>query len=91
MHAVEELPPGPAAPAAAQTVEWIARPTDLLRRSAAISARCASIRAPWNGGSIWRRRRRCASPLVTRIELGPANGSSTVELAPPRSTSPGAA
>src|SRR5215218_2755048 len=29
------LLPGPAAPAVAQTVEWIARPTDLLRRSAA--------------------------------------------------------
>ena len=53
--------------------------------SAATVARCASIRSPWNGGSTSRRWRRCASPLVSRIELGPTNGSSTVELAPPRS------
>src|SRR3712207_254501 len=29
------LPPGPPAPPVIQTVEWILRPTDLLRRSAA--------------------------------------------------------
>jgi hypothetical protein len=49
------------------------------------------MRFPWNGGSISLRWRMCASPLVSRIELGPANGSSTVELAPPRSSSSGAA
>jgi cytochrome P450 len=32
---VTALPPGPSTPPALQTVEWIARPTDLLRRSAA--------------------------------------------------------
>ncbi len=59
--------------------------------SAATVARCASIRSPWNGGSISLRWRMCGAPLVSRIELGPANGSSTVELAPPRSVSGGAA
>ena len=47
MHAVEELPPGPAAPAAAQTVEWIARPTDLLRRSAARYGEPFTLRTLW--------------------------------------------
>ena len=55
--------------------------------SAATVARCSSIRLPWNGGSTSLRWRRCCAPLVSRIELGPANGSSTVELAPPRSAS----
>ena len=59
--------------------------------SAATAARCASIRRPWKGGSTSLRWRRWVSPLVSRIELGPANGSSTVELAPPRSCSGGAA
>ena len=47
MQAVEELPPGPAAPAAAQTVEWIARPTDLLRRSAARYGEPFTLRTLW--------------------------------------------
>ena len=47
MHAVEQLPPGPAAPAAAQTVEWIARPTDLLRRSAARYGEPFTLRTLW--------------------------------------------
>ena len=47
MGGVEELPPGPAAPAAAQTVEWIARPTDLLRRSAARHGEPFTLRTLW--------------------------------------------
>ena len=47
--------------------------------------------SPWNGGSIRRRWRRCSAPSSTRIERGPANGSRTVELAPPRSSSGSAA
>jgi cytochrome P450 len=41
------LPPGPAAPAAAQTIEWIARPTDLLRRSAARHGEPFTLRTLW--------------------------------------------
>jgi cytochrome P450 len=41
------LPPGPAAPAAVQTVEWIARPTDLLRRSAARHGEPFTLRTLW--------------------------------------------
>src|SRR5215212_4757754 len=41
------LPPGPAAPAAAQTIEWIARPTDLLRRSAARYGEPFTLRTLW--------------------------------------------
>ena len=47
MGAVEELPPGPAAPAAAQTAAWIARPTDLLRRSAARYGEPFTLRTLW--------------------------------------------
>jgi cytochrome P450 family 135 len=41
------LPPGPAAPAAAQTIEWVARPTDLLRRSAARYGEPFTLRTLW--------------------------------------------
>ena len=41
------LPPGPAAPAALQTIEWIARPTDLLRRSAARYGEPFTLRTLW--------------------------------------------
>jgi len=41
------LPPGPAAPAAAQTIEWIVRPTDLLRRSAARYGEPFTLRTLW--------------------------------------------
>ena len=41
------LPPGPAAPAVAQTVEWIARPTDLLRRCAARYGEPFTLRTLW--------------------------------------------
>jgi cytochrome P450 len=41
------LPPGPAAPAAAQTIEWVVRPTDLLRRSAARYGEPFTLRTLW--------------------------------------------
>ena len=59
--------------------------------SAAIVARCASMRSPWNGGSMSLRWRMCGAPSSRRMELGPANGSMMAELAPPCSCSGGAA
>jgi len=44
---VRGLPPGPAAPAALQTIEWVARPTDLLRRSAARYGEPFTLRTLW--------------------------------------------
>jgi cytochrome P450 len=41
------LPPGPASPPAVQTVEWIARPTDLLRRSAARHGEPFTLHTLW--------------------------------------------
>jgi cytochrome P450 len=41
------LPPGPAAPAAAQTIEWVARPTELMRRSAARYGEPFTLRTLW--------------------------------------------
>jgi cytochrome P450 family 135 len=41
------LPPGPPTPAAVQTLEWIARPTDLLRRSAARYGEPFTLRTAW--------------------------------------------
>jgi len=41
------LPPGPAAPAAVQTIEWVVRPTDLLRRSAARYGEPFTLRTLW--------------------------------------------
>jgi cytochrome P450 family 135 len=41
------LPPGPPMPAAVQTLEWIARPTDLLRRSAARYGEPFTLRTLW--------------------------------------------
>src|SRR5215217_4794433 len=45
--AVMRLPPGPATPAAVQTIEWVARPTDLLRRSAARFGEPFTLRTLW--------------------------------------------
>jgi cytochrome P450 family 135 len=42
-----QLPPGPSAPAAVQTAEWIARPTVLLRRSAARHGEPFTLRTLW--------------------------------------------
>jgi cytochrome P450 family 135 len=44
---MEGLPPGPREPAALQTVEWVARPTDLLRRSAARYGEPFTLRTLW--------------------------------------------
>jgi cytochrome P450 len=41
------LPPGPRTPAAIQTLEWIARPTDLLRRGAARYGEPFTLRTLW--------------------------------------------
>jgi cytochrome P450 len=41
------LPPGPRSPAAVQTVEWVVRPTDLLRRSAARYGEPFTLRTLW--------------------------------------------
>jgi cytochrome P450 family 135 len=41
------LPPGPRTPAAAQTIEWVARPTDLMRRSAARYGEPFTLRTLW--------------------------------------------
>jgi cytochrome P450 family 135 len=44
---MDGLPPGPAEPAVLQTVEWIVRPTDLLRRSAARHGEPFTLRTLW--------------------------------------------
>src|SRR3954470_1187084 len=41
------LPPGPSAPSAVQTLEWLARPTVLLRRSAARHGVPFTLRSAW--------------------------------------------
>jgi len=41
------LPPGPRAPAAVQTIEWIMRPTALMRRSAARYGEPFTLRTRW--------------------------------------------
>ena len=41
------LPPGPSAPPALQTWEWLARPTALLRRSAARYGVPFTLRTAW--------------------------------------------
>ncbi len=42
-----QLPPGPSAPAIAQTVEWIVRPTDLLRRAKARYGETFTLNTVW--------------------------------------------
>ena len=41
------LPPGPSEPATAQTIEWVVRPTTLLRRSAARYGEPFTLRTLW--------------------------------------------
>ena len=41
------LPPGPSTPAPVQTIEWVARPTTLLRRSAARYGEPFTLRTLW--------------------------------------------
>jgi cytochrome P450 len=43
-----ELPPGPAAPVALQTIAWVARPTDLLRRAQARYGEPFTLRTAWS-------------------------------------------
>jgi cytochrome P450 family 135 len=47
-----QLPPGPPAPAAVQTVEWVARPTALLRRCQARYGEPFTLRIAWNDGPM---------------------------------------
>src|SRR5919206_2388117 len=47
-----DLPPGPAAPSAVQTVEWIARPTALLRRAQARYGEPFTLRLAWSDGPM---------------------------------------
>jgi cytochrome P450 len=51
MHPMQ-LPPGPPAPAAVQTVEWVARPTALLRRCQARYGEPFTLRIAWNDGPM---------------------------------------
>ena len=47
-----QLPPGPSAPVAVQTSEWIARPTALLRRCQARYGEPFTLRIAWNDGPM---------------------------------------
>src|SRR5215210_5476879 len=44
---MDGLPPGPREPPLVQTVEWVARPTDLLRRSQARYGEPFTLRPLW--------------------------------------------
>ena len=46
------LPPGPRAPVAIQTLEWVARPHALLERSAARYGEPFTLRTAWTGGPL---------------------------------------
>ena len=46
------LPPGPREPAALQTVEWIIRPTALLRRAAARYGEPFTLRTAWSDAPL---------------------------------------
>jgi cytochrome P450 len=46
------LPPGPRTPAALQTIEWVARPTALLRRCQARYGEPFTLRIAWNDGPM---------------------------------------
>jgi cytochrome P450 family 135 len=43
-----DLPPGPGEPSAVQTVEWVIRPTDLLRRAQARYGEPFTLRTAWS-------------------------------------------
>ena len=49
---MESLPPGPKAPSALQTVEWIVRPTALLRRAQARYGEPFTIRTAWSDAPL---------------------------------------
>jgi cytochrome P450 len=42
-----DLPPGPSTPTAVQTLEWVARPTALMRRCAARYGDVFTVRTMW--------------------------------------------
>jgi cytochrome P450 family 135 len=46
------LPPGPRTPVAVQTVQWIAQPTALLRRSQALYGEPFTLRMAWSDGPM---------------------------------------
>src|SRR5690348_12106267 len=46
------LPPGPREPAALQTVEWIVRPTALLRRAQALYGEPFTLRTAWSDAPL---------------------------------------
>src|SRR5690348_14772453 len=46
------LPPGPREPAALQTVEWIVRPTALLRRAQARHGEPFTLRTAWSDAPL---------------------------------------
>jgi cytochrome P450 len=48
----DELPPGPREPAALQTVEWIVRPTALLRRAQAKHGEPFTLRTAWSDAPL---------------------------------------
>ena len=54
---------------------------DLGARLAAIAPASPASASPWNGGQQLAALAQVLGPVVSRIEVGPANGSSTVELA----------
>jgi cytochrome P450 family 135 len=47
-----QLPPGPSAPSAIQTYEWIARPTTLMRRAQARYGEPFTLRLAWSDGPM---------------------------------------
>src|SRR3954463_13049986 len=49
---MRDLPPGPREPTALQTVEWIVRPTALLRRAAARYGEPFTLRTAWSDAPL---------------------------------------
>jgi len=49
---MRDLPPGPREPAALQTVEWIVRPTALLRRAQARYGEPFTLRTAWTDAPL---------------------------------------
>ena len=49
---MSELPPGPREPRALQTVEWIVRPTALLRRAQARYGEPFTLRTAWSDAPL---------------------------------------
>ena len=52
MPALGALPPGPREPAALQTLEWVARPTALLRRCAARYGEAFTLRLAFDDAPL---------------------------------------